>query len=394
MSEKITKVEVIQFCEQVSGLSVESGNFAAVTNICADPGSVLDVQKFAVVIETGGGLRGEYVAQWGGTLAVWGQARMMAPFLLGRNPFAREQIFDDLKREFRQYDHMAQGIFDIALWDLAGKATGQSISRMLGGYRETLPAYASTYHAQSGIHGLNSIQSYCDFAQACKAMGYKAFKIHGWNDGDVEREIKNILAVRKAVGDGFDLAIDPACQIRTFSDALKLGHACDTAGLMWYEDPFRDSGVSAFAHKRLRDKLKTPLLITEHIRGIEPKADFAIAGGTDILRADPEYDLGITGCMKIAHIAEGLGLDVEIHACGPAHRHCMSAIRNTNYYEIALVGPGMPNALPAIYADGYSDLLDAIDEHGNVPVPTGPGLGVVYDWDKIQANTLNLDVFE
>ncbi|MCR9193305.1 MAG: hypothetical protein NXH88_01160 [Hyphomonas sp.] len=380
----IRRVEIVVFSSSIPGLAIESAASAAVTNISADPSGTLQVSKFAVRIETDGGLKGEYVAQWGGTPAVLGQARMMAPFLIGRNPFHREAIFDDLKREFRQYDHMAHGIFDIALWDLAGKAVGQSVSTLLGGYRSKLRAYASTYHAQTSGHGLNSTEAFCDFALECRQMGYRAFKIHGWHDGLVSREIDNVLAVRKAVGGDMDLAIDPACQIRTFADALRLGYACDEAGFIWYEDPFRDSGVSAFAHKRLREKIKTPLLITEHVRGIEPKADFAIAGGTDILRADPEYDLGITGCMKIAHIAEGLGLDVELHACGPAHRHCMSAIRNTSYYEIALVGPGMPNALPPIYACDYSDQLEAIDAEGCVAVPEGPGLGVEYDWDRIR----------
>ena len=62
--------------------------------------------------------------------------------------------------------------------------------------------------------------------------------------------------------------------------------------------------------------IRTPLLITEHVRGLEAKADFVINGGTDMLQVDPEYDLGITGALKIAHLAEALGLDVEIHACG------------------------------------------------------------------------------
>jgi L-alanine-DL-glutamate epimerase-like enolase superfamily enzyme len=223
-------------------------------------------------------------------------------------------------------------------------------------------------------------------------MGYTAFKVHGWHDGDVRREGKNLRAIRKAIGEDMALMIDPACQIRTFADALALGRVCDEVGCLWYEDPFRDAGTSAFAAKRLRERLKTPLLMTEHIRGIEPKADFAIAGGTDILRADPEYDLGITGCMKIAHLAEALGLDVEIHAVGPAHRHCMAAIRNTSFYEIALVGPGMPNALPAVFED-YSDELDAVDAEGCVPVPTGPGLGVAIDWEMIAAHRTALHEF-
>jgi L-alanine-DL-glutamate epimerase-like enolase superfamily enzyme len=91
--------------------------------------------------------------------------------------------------------------------------------------------------------------------------------------------------------------------------------------------------------------------------------------------------MGITGAMKIAHMAEALGVDVQVHACGPAHRICIAAIRNTHFYEMALIGPGMPNLVPPVYACGYSDQADAIDENGTVPVPNGPGLGITYDWD-------------
>ena len=72
--------------------------------------------------------------------------------------------------------------------------------------------------------------------------------------------------------------------------------------------------------------LKTPLLVSEHIRGPEQKAAFALAGGCDMIHTDPEYDLGITGTMKIAHFAEAIGMDVQVHACGPAHRACVSAM--------------------------------------------------------------------
>lgn len=104
------------------------------------------------------------------------------------------------------------------------------------------------------------------------------------------------------------------------------------------------------------------------------------------MRVDPEYDLGITGGLKIAHLGEALGLDVEVHACGPAHRHLMSAMRNTNFYEVALVGPDTPNMVAPVYTCGYTDQLDCVETDGCVPVPTGPGLGVVYDWDFIDKN--------
>ena len=98
--------------------------------------------------------------------------------------------------------------------------------------------------------------------------------------------------------------------------------------------------------------------------------------------------------MKIAHLAEAFGVDVEIHGCGPAHRACMSAIPNTNYYEVGLVGPKVRNYMsPPIYANGYSDQLDGVDKDGSYPVPTGPGLGVDHDWDFITGHTINVHRF-
>ncbi|WFU68075.1 enolase C-terminal domain-like protein [Bradyrhizobium brasilense] len=143
----------------------------------------------------------------------------------------------------------------------------------------------------------------------------------------------------------------------------------------------------------LPGQMTTPLLLTEYVRGIEPKADFIVAGGTDFLRVDPEYDHGITGALRVARLGEAFGLDVEIHACGPAHRHLMSAMRNSNYYELALVGPECPNVIAPVFTCGYSDQLDCVGQDGCVPVPTGPGLGVSYDWDFIRKNAVANRVF-
>nr|WP_253641010.1 enolase C-terminal domain-like protein [Bradyrhizobium sp. USDA 4541] len=143
----------------------------------------------------------------------------------------------------------------------------------------------------------------------------------------------------------------------------------------------------------LPGQITTPLLLTEYVRGIEPKADFIVAGGTDFLRVDPEYDHGITGALRVARLGEAFGLDVEIHACGPAHRHLMSAMRNSNYYELALVGPECPNVIAPVFTCGYSDQLDCVGQDGCVPVPTGPGLGVSYDWDFIRKNAVANRVF-
>lgn len=388
----IKRVEITEFSFEVSNIGLEQAA-AGVGNMAYVKGSSFTARRFALRIHSDDGTTGEYVTHWVGTPSSLAQATMLAPLLLGRNPDHREQIYDDLKRELRAYDHMGHGPIDIALWDLAGKRHGASVTALLGGFRLRLPVYASTYHGQSAGGGLDSPEAFADFALACREAGFAGFKIHGWNDGDIGREVKNVLGVRKRVGDAWKLMVDPACQLRTWNDALILGRACDEAGYFWYEDPYRDAAVSAYGHQRLREKLATPLLISEHVRGLEQKASFLLQGGCDMIHADPEYDMGITGVMKIAHFCEGLGLDLQLHACGPAHRACMSAIRNTHLYEMALMGPGMPNIVPPVYTCGYSDQPEDLGEDGCVPVPQGPGLGVSYDWDFIAAHQTAQRVF-
>lgn len=386
---KINRVEVHEFEFDAPNLARDG---VAMT-ITFKRGSVVRLSKFAIVIHTADGGRGEYVTHWVATRSTLGQMLMLCPRIVGKDARERIAIYEDLKRDIRQFDHMGHGPIDIALWDWAGRHYGAPISELLGGYRKRLPAYASTYHADRA-GGLDSKEAFVDFAEHCYSLGYRAFKVHGWNDGNAVEEAENVLHLAKHVGGRMRLMLDPACELRTFADALYVGRACDDAGYFWYEDPYRDGGVSAFAHRKLREMIKTPLLMTEHVRGVEPKADFVIAGGTDFLRVDPEYDMGITGSLKIAHMAESLGLDCEIHASGPAHRHLMSALRNSNYYEVALVGPDCPNAVPPVYACDYTDQLECVGADGAVPVPTGPGLGVTYDWDFISRHRTQLHVFE
>jgi L-alanine-DL-glutamate epimerase-like enolase superfamily enzyme len=293
---------------------------------------------------------------------------------------------------------MGIGPVDIALWDFAGKYHDAPIHELLGSYRTRLPAYASTYHGDTN-GGLDSPEAFADFAEDCLEMGFGGFKIHGWGgsdaDRDVDREVETVHAVGERVGDEMDLMLDPACEYETFADALKVGRACDEQDFYWYEDPYRDGGISQHAHGRLAERLSTPLLQTEHVRGLEPYTDFLVSGATDFGRADPEYDGGITGAMKRARIAEGLGLDVEFHAPGPAQRHCIAAARNANYYELALVHPDCQNTMPPVYEEGYSDMIETVDDEGTVSVPDGPGLGVDYDWEYIEDNaTGSVHVYE
>jgi L-alanine-DL-glutamate epimerase-like enolase superfamily enzyme len=288
---------------------------------------------------------------------------------------------------------MGMSQVDMALWDLAGKWLEVPVYQLLGEHRRSFPAYASTYCGDREPDGLRSPEAYADFAEQCLAMGYRAFKIHPWQDASIDEHVRLVEAVGKRVGGRMDLMLDPFCAIQTFGDAVKLGRACDAHGYYWYEDPFKDGGVSAFAHRKLRELIKTPILQLEHVRGLEAHMDFVLADGTDFVRVDQDYDGGITGAMKIAHAAEGFGLDVEPHAPGPSRRQCMAATRNSNYYELGLVHPRVRPFHAPVYTCGYSDEMDAIDGNGNVTVPDLPGLGVTFDWQYIEAHKTGRTVY-
>ncbi|GGM63391.1 L-alanine-DL-glutamate epimerase-like enolase superfamily enzyme [Halarchaeum rubridurum] len=383
MAPQITRIESTEFAYDLADVGTDEHGF----NLVYEPGETTTRKLFALRIHTDAGVTGEYV---GGNSPAAAQINTFADYLVGKNPLEREKHWSEIKRALRKYDRMGMGPIDIALWDFAGKYYDAPIHELLGTYRERIPAYASTYHGDEH-GGLDSPAAFADFAEEARDMGYSGFKIHGWGGGDaardLSREIGAVHAVGEAVGDEMDLMHDPACELETFADALKLGRALDEEGFFWYEDPFRDAGISQHAHRKLRQKLDTPILQTEHVRGLESKSDFAASESTDFLRADPEYDGGITGAMKVARVAEGFGIDTEFHAPGPAQRHCIAATRNANYYEMALVHPDAANTTPPVYAGDYEDQFETVDSDGTVPVPDGPGLGVTYDWDYIEANS-------
>lgn len=341
----------------------------------------------AIRVTTDQGVTGEYVGGWP---LDHDAVRYFAHLLVGRDALDRQSAYELCKHVTRQNGRVGHSVVDIALWDLAGKWFDAPVYQLLGAQRRRLPTYASTTIGDDDPDGLGSGEAYARFADQCYELGYRAFKIHGWLGGDLQKEIEIATAVGRAVGDRMALMDDVSSALRTLSDAMRLGHVLDDHRYVWYEDPYADTGISASGNRRLREKLRTPLLITEHLRSLEPKVDFFLAGGTDFLRADPDFDGGITGAMKIAAAAEGLGTDVELHFAGPAHRHCMTAIRNTNYYEMGLLHPKFDLTSPASgVAENYADGLDAIDADGCVAAPEGPGLGVIYDWDKIRAHQIS-----
>ena len=382
---KIQKIELTLFEIELSNILEDRGGIG----IKYSPGQKGKHIRFGIKIFDNLGNVGEYIPPRGRAKVIMSATEALSYYILDQNPFFRDNIYRQLRGLTKHIGEVGIGVIDIAIYDLICKYLNISISDFLGGKTKKIRAYASTMSGDREKNGLSSPEAYADFAEECYELGYRAFKMHGWANGDVEEESSMIKAVAKRVGVRMKIMYDAACHLKTLTDALEVGKVCDEYNLYWYEDPYKDGGVSINGNRVLSEKLSTPILVGEHMRNFETSTDMLVNGASFFSRADPDYDGGITGSLKLAIASEGLGADCEIHSCGPAMRHLISALRNSNFYEVNLLHPNCNNAwsLP-IYLDGYSDEINCIDNNGNVTVSDKPGLGVLYDWDFIKKHTL------
>ncbi len=383
---KIDKIELTSFEIELDHIIENKSGIG----VSFSPGSKTKHLRFGIRIFDSDGSIGEYIPPRGRAKVVMAASEALSEHVVNTNPLHREAIYRKLRGLCKHIGEVGIGPIDIALWDLAGKKNNCPIFEILGGNRELLPSYASTLHGDRKTNGLSSPEAYADFAEECLELGYLGYKMHGWSNGDVAEEIAMLKAVGERVSGKMKIMYDAGCNLSTLADALEVGKVCDDYEFYWYEDPYKDGGVSINGNQILSQNLSTPLLVGEHIRNLENSVDMLVNGASFFSRADPDYDGGITGCHKLVSASEGLGMDCEIHACGPAMRQLMAASRNSNLYEVNLVHPKCNNpwSLP-VYDDSYSDQLDCIDTNGNVSVSNKPGLGVSYDWNYIYKNKIS-----
>jgi L-alanine-DL-glutamate epimerase-like enolase superfamily enzyme len=298
--------------------------------------------------------------------------KSLKPLLLGRDPLDRESLYQTLWGRGRLTMVRSIGAVDVALWDLAGKIAGLPIHQLLGTYRRSIPAYASS-------QTFDSVDEYREQALAYKAIGWQAYKIHAPHPP--QQDIKVCTAVREAVGDGFPLMLD-ATWSYDYPTAVRVGRAIQDLDFHWFEDPLSEWNIHGY--QKLRQQLSIPLMATElPFGGVDQYAPWILAQATDFLRGDVCFKGGITTCMKAAHLAEAFGLNFEIHhglnsLNNVACLHVAMAIRNCEYFEVLL-----PDA-----ANKYGLVQEiAVDAQGLVHAPMGPGLGVEIDFELIKHNT-------
>ena len=310
---------------------------------------------------------------WGANLDGPALIEFLKPRIMGENPLLREKLFLSIAPFAIATGYRAVGAIDVALWDLAGKVANLPLYQLLGGVRESMPAYAS-----SAV--LDRIEAYTEEAQSFKANKWAAYKIHPW--GEPERDIKLCEAVRKAVGDDYRVMLDSTWSYK-FPQALAVGKVIEELGYYWYEDPLRHDDI--YGYKKLKQALKIPLMATEMSSGgYQSYGPWLVEGATDYLRGDMAIKGGITSMLKTAHLAESFYMNYEIHHGGNSlnnvgNLHVACAIGNTEFFEVLL---------PAA-AQKYGLVEDIeVDAQGMVHVPKKPGLGAEIDFALIEAKKI------
>jgi L-alanine-DL-glutamate epimerase-like enolase superfamily enzyme len=275
--------------------------------------------------------------------------RRLRTELIGRDALAREFLWHRLWEldRIEEFPIYALGLVDVALWDLAGKLAGQPVHRLLGGFRDAIPAYGSTVTYATTAE-------YLDVADQILARGFTAIKLHAW--GDARRDAALCQALRAHVGPDVPLMYDGSAAF-DLPDAVYLGEALSEARYLWYEEPMREFNVTA--HRWLAERVDVPLLVGETSDGAHMNmADFVAAGCATYVRTSALYKGGVTGALRIAHLAESFGLRAEVHGPGAVHAHLCLTIPNTTYYE-ALVHGNPIVTDPAVDGDGLVRASDA-----------------------------------
>lgn len=305
------------------------------------------------------------------------------------NPLSREAIWTELmhaqRLERRAMDDRNLAAIDCALWDFAGRLTGMPVHQLLGSSRDSVPAYASTMCGDDIPGGLDSPEAYADFAAACVAEGYPAFKMHTWMapyGPDLDRDIAACQAVRERVGPDIKLMLDPHHEY-TREEALRLGRALEELDFHWMEEPMNEHSISSYIW--LTDHLDLTIVGPETAEGqMYTRAEWIVRGASDVSRVGVWDVGGITPSMKVVHLCESFRVRCEVHGGGAANLQVLGAMGIPGeFYEKGLLHPHVDFDAQSPW---LKTPIDAIDERGNVAIPQGPGLGEDLDWDFIQDN--------
>jgi L-alanine-DL-glutamate epimerase-like enolase superfamily enzyme len=286
---------------------------------------------------------------------------------VGEDPFDRERLHGKLHKATRTIFARPgwAGAFDNCLWDIAGKAAGLPVYRLIGRARASCPVYYN--------FGGKNIQECVEDALSALARGFPAVKDHfRWRAAE---NIEALTAIRTAVGPQIDALHDAAGCAYTFDEALRVGRALHDLGYVWFEEPLADANLTSL--QRLCAALDIPVLAPETMmHDLTLSAQWLISGATDWLRVNAR--LGATAMLKLAHLAELHGARVEFNGPGGLfgliHAHLVCCIANTSYYEY------FPGGTRDELGKEIGLQNPPLPVNGRIAPPDGPGWGAEWDW--------------
>ena len=318
-----------------------------------------------VEILTDDGIEGIGVTFFGGALvkALKAAVEALAELVVGEDPLRVEAIAAKLRRAAISAGPagvftLALSAIDIALWDIKGKALGLPVSRLLGGYRDRVPTYASG--ALMRPHPLDYIVK---TGPRLVEMGFRQMKTQLGAEPSVKVALERIRVQREAIGDEIDLMCD-INQLWSVNQAIEIGRRLEEYHLFWLEDVTTHDDYQGLA--RVADALTTPIAAGEYVYGIAPFRQLLENRSIDIVMIDLLRVGGITQFVKVAGMAEAFNLPVVSHLIPEIQVHLIAAIPNGLTVEY------MPWTLRL-----YEETPAIID--GQLVVPDKPGLGLAFD---------------
>ena len=323
-------------------------------------------------LRTDEGVEGIGITFFGGGLAktLKSAVDQLGELTVGEDPLRPEAVVEKLRASAKGSG--PAGIFtlactaiDVALWDIKGKALNQPVWKLLGGFRDRVPTYAS-----GALTRDLTLEQVVANGPKLVAKGFKQMKtqmaLPGKTNARIEAE--RMRLVREAIGPDIDLMCD-INQRWSVQQAISFGKRVEEVGLYWLEDVTTCDDFDGLA--RVTAALDTPVAGGEYLYGPVPFRHMMEARSVDIVMVDLMRAGGITQWMKIAGMAEAFNLPIVSHLVPEIHVHLVAAVPNGLTVEY------MPRALRL-----YKETPKI--EDGMLVVPQKPGLGLEFDMDVIK----------
>jgi D-galactarolactone cycloisomerase len=308
---------------------------------------------------------------------------VLLPLLRGQNPLDVERLWELMAGQegARGVAGQLAGGVDVALWDLVGKAAGLPLYRVLGAYRDRVPAYIAPSKRQPDVL-LEELAAY-------REQGFGAVKLRiglgpvGWADHprDQARDVTILRRAREVLGDAFVVGADTD---RTYDHAMtaRLAPVAQEVDLAWLEEPLRESAADREAYAaalvRLRGVVHVPLAGGQGLYGVRPFDGLLQQRAVDFVQPDVVSSGGLTAARKVAAMAQGRGIDFMPHvACG-----CGYDLRVVATAHLLASAPnGRWLCYPAYDTPLRTDLLTEPPRlrDGELHLSDRPGLGIELD---------------